>query len=290
MHQEPHEMSFEYSITYKAENEYENPVENASWQFLIVPENNDTQELMRVDIKNSLGAKNEFSENGYGFRTVRINTLEKFQKLNFRATFKLKKKSFNPFAQVPIFDIASNYELVQSLDFKVDFEPFLGQTKFTTLPQASINLFVFDTALSIFDNLQKLNTWVYQFIKFNTGVTHVNTLLKEILENPEGVCQDFAHLFCALARANKIPARYVSGYLHQGNGYFGDSQMHAWAETYVPQVGWVGFDPTNNLLVDDNHIKVAHGKDFNDCSPLKGVVYSHGANKTSHSVEVQAQQ
>jgi len=101
-------MSFEYSITYNAENEYENPVENASWQFLIVPENNDTQELMRVDVKNSLGAKNEFSENGYGFRTVRINTLEKFQKLNFRATFKLKKKSFNPFGQVPVFNIASN--------------------------------------------------------------------------------------------------------------------------------------------------------------------------------------
>ena len=204
-------MSFEYSITYNAENEYENPVENASWQFLIVPENNDTQELLRVDVKNSLGAKNEFSENGYGFRTVRINTLEKFQKLNFRATFKLKKKSFNPFGQVPVFNIASNYELVQSLDFKVDFEPFLGQTKFTTLPLASKNLFVFDPALSIFDNLQKLNTWVYQFIKFNTGVTHVYTLLEEILENPEGVCQDFAHLFCALARANNCLWIFASG-------------------------------------------------------------------------------
>jgi transglutaminase-like putative cysteine protease len=283
-------MSFEYSITYNAENEYENPVENASWQFLIVPENNGTQELIRVDIKNSLGAKNEISENGYGFRTIRVNTREKFQKINFRATFKLKKNSQNPFGQVPVFNIPSNYELVQSLDFKVDFEPFLGQSKFTTLPQSSKDLFVFDPTQSIFDNLQKLNLWVYRFIKFTTGATHVNTLLKEIIENPKGVCQDFTHLFCALARNNKIPARYVSGYLHQGNGYFGDSQMHAWAEAYVPQMGWVGFDPANNLLADDNHIKVAHGKDFNDCSPLKGVVFSRGTNKTSHTVEVQAQQ
>ncbi len=283
-------MSFEYSITYNAENEYENPVENASWQFLIVPENNGTQELICVDIKNSLGAKNEISENGYGFRTIRVNTREKFQKLNFKATFKLKKISNNPFGQVPVFNIPSNYELVQSLDFKVDFEPFLGQSKFTTLPQSSKDLFVFDPTQSIFDNLQKLNLWVYRFIKFTTGATHVNTLLKEIIENPKGVCQDFTHLFCALARNNKIPARYVSGYLHQGNGYFGDSQMHAWAEAYVPQMGWVGFDPANNLLADDNHIKVAHGKDFNDCSPLKGVVFSRGTNKTSHTVEVQAQQ
>jgi hypothetical protein len=283
-------MSFEYSITYNAENEYENPVENASWQFLIVPENNDTQELIRIDIKNSLGAKNEFSENGYGFRTIRINTQEKFQKLNFKATFKIKKISLDPFGQVPVFNISSNYELVQSLGFKVDFEPFLGQGKFTTLPQSSINLFAFDPTQSIFDNLQKLNLWVYRFIEFKPGATHVDTLLEEIIERPQGVCQDFTHLFCALARINRIPARYVSGYLHQGNGYFGDSQMHAWAEAYVPQIGWMGFDPANNLLANDNHIKVAHGKDFNDCSPLKGVVYSHGANKTSHTVEVHSQQ
>ncbi|MCK0189315.1 transglutaminase family protein [Arenibacter sp. F20364] len=283
-------MSFEYSVTYNTENDYENPVENASWQFLIVPENNDTQELVGIEIENSLGAKNEFSQNGYGFQTIRINTQEQFQKLNFRATFILKKTSLNPFGQVPIFNILDNYELAQSLDFKVDFEQFLGQTKFTTLPQDSKNLFVFDTTLSIFDNLQKLNNWVYFYIHFNTGVTHVNTLLEEIINNRAGVCQDFTHLFCALARANNIPARYVSGYLHQGNGYFGDAQMHAWAEVYVPQIGWMGFDPTNNILVDDNHLKVAHGKDFKDCSPLKGVVYSQGDNKTVHSVEVQAQQ
>lgn len=146
-------MSFEYSITYIADNEYENPVENASWQFLIVPENNDTQELIRVDINNSLGVKNEFSENGYGFRTIRINTQENFQKLNFKATFILKKINHNPFREVPVFNIPSNYELVQSLGFRVDFEPFLGQSKFTTLPQSSNNLFVLDPTQSIFDNL-----------------------------------------------------------------------------------------------------------------------------------------
>ena len=66
--------------------------------------------------------------------------------------------------------------------------------------------------------------------------------------------------------------------------------MHAWSETYIPNIGWVGFDPTNNLLANDNHIKVAHGKDYNDCSPLKGVIYSQGKNKTSHSVIVSSQQ
>lgn len=283
-------MSLEYSVTYRAINHYENPVDNASWQFLILPENNDTQELVSVEMKNSLGIKSEFSQNGYGFQTLRVNTGRNFQKIDFSAIFKIKKLPSNPFEKIPVFDVQNNYELIRSLDFKVDFEPFLRKTKFTTLPEGSGNLYVFDPTLSIFENLQKLNRWVYNFIHFTTGVTHVHTVLKEIIDDPNGVCQDFTHLFCALARANNIPTRYVSGYLHQGHGYFGDSQMHAWAEAYVPQVGWMGFDPTNLLLVNEDHIKVAHGKDYHDCSPLKGIVYSHGSNDTKHSVEVLAQQ
>lgn len=283
-------MSLEYSVTYRAINHYENPVENASWQFLILPENNDTQELVNVEMENSLGIKSNFSQNGYGFQTLRVNAARNFQKIDFRATFIIKKLPSNPFEKIPVFDVQGNYELIHSLDFKVDFEPFLRKTKFTTLPEGSDDLFVFDPTLSIFENLQKLNRWVYNFIHFTTGVTHVHTVLQEIIDDPNGVCQDFTHLFCALARANHIPSRYVSGYLHQGHGYFGDSQMHAWAEAYVPQVGWMGFDPTNLLLVNEDHIKVAHGKDYHDCSPLKGIVYSRGSNDTEHSVEVLAQQ
>jgi transglutaminase-like putative cysteine protease len=66
--------------------------------------------------------------------------------------------------------------------------------------------------------------------------------------------------------------------------------MHAWAEAFVPEAGWTGFDPTNDLLAGDNHIKVAHGKDYQDCAPLKGVIFAPGENQTKHSVEVSARQ
>jgi len=64
--------------------------------------------------------------------------------------------------------------------------------------------------------------------------------------------------------------------------------MHAWAECYLPQIGWIGYDPTNNLLVSDNHIKVMHGRDYRDCAPLKGVVYlsNGGSNQTTYTVSV----
>jgi hypothetical protein len=285
-----HQMSFEYTVTYKAENKYENHVEDAAWQFLIVPENNETQELIGIAFENSLNAKIEYSTNGLGFQTIRVSPKQSFQNINFKGSFKLTKKSYNPFDHIPIFVIAENYKEIHGLDFKADFEPYLRKTPYTMLPKAVEEIFKFDTTVSIFENLQHLNHWVYLYIHFKTGVTNVDTKLEEVLKKKEGVCQDFAHLFCALARANEIPARYVSGYLHQGIGYFGDSQMHAWAECFIPEAGWIGFDPTNDLLVNDNHIKVAHGKDYNDCSPLKGVVYALGKNETMHSVEVQSQQ
>jgi transglutaminase-like putative cysteine protease len=196
----------------------------------------------------------------------------------------------NPFDFVEEEDISQAYARIQELDFKVDFEAFLRNTRFTTLPVKNRDAFAFDKNLSLFENLRALNEWTYTHVYFKTDVTDVTTLLHEIIEKRHGVCQDFSHLFCALARQNGIPTRYVSGYLHQGNGFFGDSQMHAWAEAYIPKIGWIGFDPTNNLLANTNHIKIAHGKDYTDCSPLKGVVYTTGRNETSHTVQVSSQQ
>ncbi|WP_282133338.1 transglutaminase-like domain-containing protein [Cellulophaga baltica] len=283
-------MPLEYSIRYNTTNTYENKVHSAYWQFLIIPETNESQDLITTDFNNSLAAMNEFSINGYGFSTIRVNPRKNFQEITFNAEFKVLKKDANPFE----FDLSKNikedYLRLNSLNFKVDFDQFLKNTPFTTLPDSSMGLYQLDDTLSLFDNLQALNTWTYQSIYFKVGVTDVNTTIDNIITKRYGVCQDFTHLFCAIARNNKIPTRYVSGYLHQGNGYFGDSQMHAWAEAYIPTIGWVGFDPTNNVLVASNHIKVCHGKDYQDCAPLKGIVYSQGQNETQYSVQVISRQ
>lgn len=283
-------MALEYAITYKAENSYENPVQEAHWQFLIIPEQNSTQELLEIKFHNSLNELNEYSINGYGFRTIRVRPRQQFKSVGFNASFKLIKKEVNPFDFLPKTDLKESYKKIGELDFKVEHEPFLRFTDLTSVPIKYESIFRFDNTKSIFENLQILNKWTFEHLFFKTGVTNVNTKLKEIIEKRHGVCQDFTHLFCAISRSNGVPARYVSGYLHQGNGYFGDSQMHAWAEAYVPEIGWIGFDPTNNLLANTNHIKVAHGKDYNDCSPLRGVVYTTGENTTSHSVKVDGHQ
>ncbi|MBQ4915533.1 transglutaminase family protein [Maribacter sp. MMG018] len=283
-------MSKEYTVTYIAENTYENWVDNAFWQFLIIPEENETQDLVSIDFSNSIHAINQFSINGYGFNTIRLHSRKKFKQISFEATFKLLKSFQEPTHLLSSPTMEDYYDLASSIDFKVDFEKYLRATRLTSIPHSKADLFQFDPNLSIYENLMSLNNWVYIYIHYTTGVTDVHTTLDEIIEKRRGVCQDFTHLFCAISKQNGIPARYVSGYLNHESGFFGDSQMHAWAETYIPTLGWIGFDPTNNILANKNHIKVCHGKDYDDCSPLKGVIYTQGSNKTSHSVTVVGQQ
>ncbi|MRH99736.1 transglutaminase family protein [Kriegella sp. EG-1] len=283
-------MFLEYTIVYKAENNYANWVKNAHWQFLIIPEQNETQKFISTDFKNSLNTKIEYSINGYGFKTIRLHPKIEFKQISFEASFRLIKKDVNPFDFNLDNHTENHYKKLIELEFQIEFERFLKKSNYTNLSDSQKRLFIFDKSLSIFDNLQNLNQWTFNYLFFNAEATDVNTKLSEIIAMQKGVCQDFTHLFCALARQNGIPSRYVSGYLHQGNGFFGDSQMHAWAEAYIPEIGWIGFDPTNNILVNSNHIKVSHGKDYSDCAPLKGILNTLGANKTKHSVQVLRQQ
>lgn len=276
----------EYIIKYRAENKYEAQVNEALWQFLIRPEESEDQHIRVSEFTNSLGTAVEVSTNTYGFQICRIHPKKPFSEITFEANYILQKDTVNPFSALDSFVNKEHYHLIESIDFKIEYERFLGSTDLTKLNSDNLP-FSFSEERSVFDNLNDLNNWIYKNFSFKQEVTTVTTTLNEFLQSKEGVCQDFTHLFIAIARANKIPARYTSGYLHQGNGYQGDSQMHAWAECYIPEKGWLGFDPTNDLIALENHIKVAHGKDYNDCAPIKGIIFSASANnETVYSVEV----
>ncbi|WP_066222428.1 transglutaminase-like domain-containing protein [Formosa haliotis] len=281
---------FNYNIKYTVENTYENPVFEAFWQYLVIPLNNETQQLISSEFKTSVDSRIEKSINGYNFETARIHCKKPFESIQFEAVFKVVKTEAAPLKNIENLNDEDDFKALNDLDFKIDFYSYLNGTSLTTLPEQYSGIYLFDTTKSVIENVKLLNAWVYTHLYYKTEVTAVDTSLAEIIEKRHGVCQDFTHLFCAIARKNKVPARYVSGYLHQGNGFFGDSQMHAWVEVFVPHMGWIGFDPTNNILTDHNHIKVSHGKDYNDCAPLKGVLYSTGENQTKYEVEVTYQQ
>ena len=117
--------------------------------------------------------------------------------------------------------------------------------------------------------------------------------MEEVWEKRRGVCQDFAHLATACIRSLGLPARYVSGYLrtHPPEGkerLVGVDASHAWFSVFCPDVGWVDFDPTNNVLTAEEHITVAFGRDYADVSPVKGVITGGGDHEVRVSVDVEA--
>jgi transglutaminase-like putative cysteine protease len=137
--------------------------------------------------------------------------------------------------------------------------------------------------------LQELNTEMYESFEYAPNTTKVDSPIDEALESRQGVCQDFAHIMIALVRQLKIPCRYVSGYLFHEDSAKDRSPAgatHAWVEAYMGELGWVAFDPTNNLLGCERHIRVAIGRDYADVPPTRGVHKGEAGSELSVTVSV----
>ena len=122
--------------------------------------------------------------------------------------------------------------------------------------------------------LKRINERIYQSFAYTPQSTQVDSPIDEAIAAQRGVCQDFSHIMIALVRHLGIPCRYVSGYLyHQvdGRDRSAEDATHAWVEAYLPELGWLGFDPTNNLIAATRHIRVAVGRDYADVPPTRGV-------------------
>lgn len=125
-----------------------------------------------------------------------------------------------------------------------------------------------------FETVQKLMHAVFERFEYRSDVTTVASTVTEVLEHRTGVCQDFAHVLIGLCRALGIPARYVSGYILAGAESDaptrGAGASHAWVEAFTPTHGWRGFDPTNDLMASEHHVKMAVGRDYHDVPPTRG--------------------
>lgn len=137
--------------------------------------------------------------------------------------------------------------------------------------------------------LRRLNGAVYNAFAYAPQTTKVDSPIDEALASRRGVCQDFSHIMIALVRSLEIPCRYVSGYLYhreKDGDRSAEDATHAWVETYLPELGWVGFDPTNNLIATDRHIRVAVGRDYADVSPTRGIFKGDAESELSVGVRV----
>lgn len=140
------------------------------------------------------------------------------------------------------------------------------------------------------DRAHRLSAAVAGAIAYRPGATHAHTTAAEALSLGEGVCQDHAHALCAAARAQGMPARYVSGYLHATDDGTPHEAAHAWAELWVPGLGWVGFDPANGSCPDDRYIRLGSGYDSRAAAPIRGIARGQGRESLDVTVAVEAAQ
>lgn len=128
------------------------------------------------------------------------------------------------------------------------------------------------SASSPLDRAHALTRAIYERLRFDTDATHAATTAAEAFTAGHGVCQDFTHVFLAAARHLRIPARYVSGYLHKP-GETEQEAGHAWAEAFIPDLGWVSFDPANGVSATEHYVRLAIGLDYLDAAPVRGSYY-----------------
>ena len=184
---------------------------------------------------------------------------------------------------------AEQWQQIYQLHNQVPYMDFLAEKSFNSSDEVKAALDeVVNYAETPMKNAEALSAYVYNNFSYQKGVTSVETPTDEVWQLKAGVCQDFAHILLVFLRMYKIPARYVSGYIcPQEKEMRGEGATHAWAEAHIPGYGWLGLDPTNNCIVNDRHVRLAVGRNFSDCTPVKGTYKGSGEHILEVSVEIQ---
>lgn len=171
-----------------------------------------------------------------------------------------------------------------------DFSQNLGESRWVSF-SPEIRKYAGEVAESedaVFEKSAAIMRWINSEFTYEPGITDAETHLEIAFKLRKGVCQDFAHVMLGMCRTLGIPARYASGYIYTGGGdsLIGAQASHAWCEVYLPESGWIGFDPTNSVLADDRYIKVAVGRDYGDVAPIDGRYRGQAAVRMEVEVSV----
>lgn len=172
----------------------------------------------------------------------------------------------------------SNPALLEANEFTWEspFVPWLDQLAAYAKPVLEPNRPLIEAAKALMSKIHREFT-------YKPAATSIETPLAEVAATRRGVCQDFAHVMIGALRSYGLAARYVSGYLRGDADFQGAQASHAWVSVFVPDVGWVDFDPTNNVMPSTGHLTIAWGRDFGDVTPVKGITVGGG----KHVLEVE---
>jgi transglutaminase-like putative cysteine protease len=292
-----------FRVAHRTVYRYEKPVERSAHLLRLVPVHDHLQTLASHELSVSLdgrplvdGRQREY-EDVFGNRARRLQLETPYRELAIEARSVVTPLDTDPLAFRPL-RARSTIPLVWMPWQRQILQPFLLPPE---LPESELIELV-DYAMSFVkrndsdlpQTLLDMNASIHRDYEYRQGATTVLTTPFEVYANRRGVCQDFTNLFICMARLLGVPARYVCGYLYTGPKHENRAQAeasHAWAQVYLPEVGWKGFDPTNGVLTRTDHVRVAVGRNYVDATPTSGTIFVGGGPETLEvSVEVDSNQ
>lgn len=274
-----------YDVVHSTEYTYEKAVEHSTHTFRLLPVEDQLQEVIHSTLTISAEGEDVRFEDVFGNQNIHYSIIKPYKQLTVSCRSLVKI-----FGQAP-----DDYGPAQrQARFPISWMPWQLQVMepyllLLEMPETQIaELLVYARAFSernaghVMDTLNDINLTIYRDYQYVPGSTSFSTTPFDVYANRKGVCQDFANLFITLARLLGIPARYRMGYIFTGANYENKIQSdasHAWAEVYIPYIGWRGFDPTNGCLVSQDHVRVACGRNYLDATPTSGTIYRGGGKE-----------
>ncbi len=278
-----------YKIRHHTRYRYTAPVGESVMEVRMQPRSEDRQRCHSFDLKLTPPARLLSYTDHLG------NTIHFFDIPRRHGQLVLRAESqvaIEPFPELPDALSANDWAQMDALTSRGEFWDMIAPSHFVH-PSPALEILCAELGVSRnldpMSILRHINTGIYFALHYVPNSTEVDSDIDVALESRQGVCQDYAHIMLALVRGLGIPCRYVSGYLfhdHKKQEQSADDSSHAWIEAYLPHLGWVGFDPANNILSGDRHIAVAIGRDYANMPPTRGVFRGNAKSHMDVGVQV----
>lgn len=258
-----------FKIHHVTKYSYQVPVRDSANQIILFPTKDDFQEVMKQNLLITGNPPVEIYNDYYGNEVGLFMHAEPHTELVIDS--KIEVITHAREAAQDVINLEEQWEHLIGLKNEVPFIDFFKVSRFAADYEMRQLVEEYDHKKTPLEVAKLLTEFVYKNFKYIKGITSVETTIDEVWNLKAGVCQDFAHILIDMLRILGIPARYVSGYICPNkNGMRGEGATHAWVEAYIPFYGWLGLDPTNNCVVSDLHVRLAVGRNFSDCSPVRG--------------------
>jgi transglutaminase-like putative cysteine protease len=274
-----------YLIEHETALAFATPVREHHFELRLAPRDTELVRVARCQVRVTPEVELREHVDSFGNRVQRGSLMAPHDGIALRLEAEVQTLLENPFAWSPLEPAEERAWLERRLREEPPLHDYLLHRS-AAVPEAAVledlDAPTFDPARGVLRNLQETVAWVRESFAYEPGVTDVHAPLAHFIECRAGVCQDFAHLVLALVRSWGVPARYVAGYVDPGSDRQGPESTHAWAEVLIPGAGWLGFDATHDLVVNDLYVPVAVGRDSRDAAPIRGTFKGDAQEESPH--------